>query len=179
MEKLAVIQNRSLRVAAGAYRATPIKVLHAEPMVPPIQEHLDLLQAKARVRLRDGGQAALIRNQRKDVAAKLRKRGTAALADTSGSRKNQWTSSLTGEVADARPPRRPPPWMEEGEEYVEQLNGYKTLQRQKKKLIEKHFFEKWRLSWESWQRKHDHNPTVASNGTTPGKGEARLTRKPG
>ena len=120
--------------------------------LPPIQEHLDLLQAKAakaRVRLSDGGQAAFIRKQCKNVATKLRKRGTATLADTLGSRKDQWTSSLTKEVADARPPHRSPPWVEEGEEYVEQLNDLKTLQRQKRELTEKHFFEKWRLSVEN------------------------------
>ena len=61
--------------------ATPIEVLHAETTVPPIQEHLDLLQTKARVRLRDGSQAAFVRKQCKNVAAILRKRGTAALAD--------------------------------------------------------------------------------------------------
>lgn len=35
----------------------------------------------------------------------------AVLADTPGSQKNQWMSSLTGEVADARPPCQPPPWV--------------------------------------------------------------------
>ena len=91
----------------------------------------------------------------------LRKRGTATLAGTPRSRKNQWASSLVGEIADAHPPRKPPPWVEAGEEYMEQLHGYKTLQRQKKRLLEKHFFEKWRLSWESYQRKHDRNRTAA------------------
>ena len=97
-----------------------------------------MLQAKARVRLRDGEQMAFIRKQCKNVAAKLRKRGTATLADTPDSRKDQWTSSLTGEIADAHPLRQLPPWVEEGEEYMEQLNGYKTLQRQKR-LVKKLF----------------------------------------
>ena len=34
VNKLAIIQNKGLRVAAGAYRATPIELLHAETMVP-------------------------------------------------------------------------------------------------------------------------------------------------
>lgn len=30
----------------------------------------------------------------------------------------------------------------------------------RQKLIEKHFAEKWRLSWGSYQRKHDRSPMV-------------------
>lgn len=55
-----VSQNKSLRVAAVAYKATPIEVLLAETMIPPMQECLDLLQAKTRMRLRSGGQSAFI-----------------------------------------------------------------------------------------------------------------------
>lgn len=132
-------------------------------MVPPLQEHLDQLQAKARARLKARGQAAFIRKQRKNVAAKLRKRGTATnlwwihqeVKSTSG----RLLRSITEGIADARPPCRPLPWMEEREEYVEQLNGYRTLQRRKKKLVEKHFSEKMAAFHGS--RKHDRNPTVA------------------
>lgn len=42
--KLAVVQNKCLRLVAGAYKATPIDVLHAETIVPPVREHLEMLQ---------------------------------------------------------------------------------------------------------------------------------------
>lgn len=41
--KFAVIQNKCLRVIAGAFRAIPVEVLHAETMMPPVQLHLDQL----------------------------------------------------------------------------------------------------------------------------------------
>lgn len=59
-DKLAVIQKKCLRVVAGAYRATPIEVLHAEAMVPPMKEHLDQLQAKIRTRFETSGQVAFV-----------------------------------------------------------------------------------------------------------------------
>lgn len=61
--KLEIMQNRCLRIVAGAYKATPIEVLQAETMLPPMQVHLDQLQAKARSRLKINGQAAFIRKQ--------------------------------------------------------------------------------------------------------------------
>lgn len=62
-EKLGVIQNKCLRVVVGAYRAIPVEVPHAETATLPMQEYLDLLQIKARSRLRLGGQAAFIEKQ--------------------------------------------------------------------------------------------------------------------
>lgn len=81
---MAVIQNRCLSLVSGVYKATPIEVLHAETMVPLIQEYLDLLQAKTRTRLRIGRQAAFIKNQCKKVTTKFRKRGTPPAVDTLG-----------------------------------------------------------------------------------------------
>ena len=39
--KLEVVQNRCLRIVAGAYKATPIEILQAKTMMPPMQVHLD------------------------------------------------------------------------------------------------------------------------------------------
>ena len=61
MDKPTVIRNKCLRVAAGAYKGTPIEVLHAEATVLPIKEYLDQLQAKIRTRLKINGQAAFIK----------------------------------------------------------------------------------------------------------------------
>lgn len=40
VDKIEVIQNKCLRAIAGAYRATPIEVLQAETLIPPMKEHL-------------------------------------------------------------------------------------------------------------------------------------------
>lgn len=85
-EILEVIQNRYLRLLSGAYKATPIEVRQAETMITPIQEYLDLQQAKARAPFRIEGQAAFIKKQCKKVTAKLRQRGTNTKPETPGRR---------------------------------------------------------------------------------------------
>lgn len=84
--KLAVVQNRCLRVIVGVYKATPIDVLHAETMMPPIRKYLEALQAKVRIRLKDGSQKTFIDQQCKRVATKLQKR-PGITAETPGMRK--------------------------------------------------------------------------------------------
>lgn len=46
MGKLAVLQNKCLRVVIGVYKATPIEMLEAKIMIPLMKEYFDLLQAK-------------------------------------------------------------------------------------------------------------------------------------
>ena len=60
-----------------------------------------------------------------------------------------------------RAPPCPPPWIEENEDYLTQLEAFRTLQRQREKLIAKHFADKWQSLWDIYQRKHNRNPTVA------------------
>ena len=43
------------------YKATPIEVLQAETVIPPMQEYLDMQQPKARVQLKAEGQANFIK----------------------------------------------------------------------------------------------------------------------
>lgn len=43
IDKMAVIQRKCLRAATVDYRATPVEVLHAETIIPPMQENLELL----------------------------------------------------------------------------------------------------------------------------------------
>lgn len=110
VEKLAITQNKRLRVVASACRAILIDVPYAETMMSMMQEYLDQLQAKAWTRL--------IKKQLRKVAAKLRRYGT---ADTPGRRKDQCASPIMEETADPLPLHRPLPWIEKGEEYVEQI----------------------------------------------------------
>lgn len=90
-------------------KATPLEVLHAETMMPPIQEYLDLLEAKTRTRLRTGRQAAFIKNQCEKVATKLEKRRTPPVVDTPGRRKDQWALSVTTGLQIHRPLSDPLP----------------------------------------------------------------------
>ncbi len=45
-EELQKAENRCLRTVAGAYKATPIRSLHAEVGVPPLPLHMDGRQAR-------------------------------------------------------------------------------------------------------------------------------------
>ena len=108
----------------------------------------------------------MVRKQCKGVAAKLRKRRVDTAPNTPGVQKAQWASTIIEETAHTptaptRSPPRPPPWTEENEDYLTQLEAFRTLQRQREKLVAKHFADKWQSLWDKYQRKHDRNPTVA------------------
>ena len=100
-------------------------------MVPPLQEYLNQLQAKAQSRLRTSGQAAFLRKQCKGVSTKLRKRRVNAALDTPGTRKTEWALTITEGVAHTPAPAFPPPCMEEDRDYRKQLEDCQTLQRPK------------------------------------------------
>lgn len=141
-EKLAIIQNRCLKVVAGAYKATLIEVLHAKTMIPPMQEHLNLLQAKTHMRLRSVEQSVFIKKQCKKITAKLHKQGTISIVDTLKRQKNQWSYTITEKVADIPPLQDLFLWIEKSEEYIKLSISYWNMQRQRKELIENHFTEK-------------------------------------
>lgn len=95
--KLAVMQSKCLRAVAGAFKATAIPVLEAETFIAPIDIHLDQLQAKARYRLRCGGQAKVITTACKAIIRKLRgKAGRERVQQPSpGDQKHAWAKKLT------------------------------------------------------------------------------------
>lgn len=76
-------------------------------MVPPIQEQLESVQVKARSRFKTGGQAASIRKQCKQVAARLRNRGTSILTGHAWTQKSQWVSYITEGILNWLPIRLP------------------------------------------------------------------------
>lgn len=84
-----------------------------------------------------------MKKQRKKVATKFRKSGTAPTVDTPGRRKNQWALPITSGTAEKPLPRSSPPWTEEGqgnlEQHVEQLRAYKAVQHLRDKAIKKNF----------------------------------------
>ena len=112
--KLEVIQNKCLRVIAGAYKATPIEVLQAETHIPPLTQHLDRLQAKMRSRISNNEQEKIIKQACNRIQVKLRgKRGQSRVAEkTPGTRKREWVTKMTKDAPKTvildQP--SPPPW---------------------------------------------------------------------
>lgn len=148
---------------AGAYKATPIEVLQAETLIPPIKEYLDQLQANARFRLKTSGQAAFIRKQCNKIEMKLRNRNRKVEQppNTPEIRKAKWALSINEGVAHNLASARVPRWVEEDENYLQQLGDHQAVRRQREKQIKKHFADRWQFSWGAYQKKHDRNPTAA------------------
>src|SRR3981189_3068506 len=63
--KLEKIQNKCLRVVAGAYRATPIRSLEVETCTPPLDLYLDSRLATFQKRLKNSEVGRVIENPRK------------------------------------------------------------------------------------------------------------------
>jgi hypothetical protein len=72
--KLRTIQNKCLRVIAGAYKATPIAVLETETFVPPLNLYLDAKLAQFRLRHKESGMEELVKNACASIRGKLRSR---------------------------------------------------------------------------------------------------------
>jgi hypothetical protein len=91
--KMQKTQNKCLRAALGAFKATPIRRLETEAHVPPLDIHLDGLAARFHQRLEESGQAQEIRTACERIARKLqgkrgRRRRTAA--PTPARTRSQW-----------------------------------------------------------------------------------------
>lgn len=98
--------------------------------------------------------------QCKQVAKKLRKRRATTAPKTPGIQKARWALPTIEETVYTSAPDRPPLWMEEDENYLKQLEDFRTLQRQREKLIHKLFADKWQSSWVPYEKKHNRNSTV-------------------
>lgn len=94
--------KQCLRSIPGAFKATPIPVLETETFIAPIDIHLEQLQAKAKYRLRAGGQAKFINTAYGKIANKLRgKAGRRRIPQpTPGSQKHNWAQKI---LANAQP----------------------------------------------------------------------------
>jgi hypothetical protein len=97
LDALQVMQNKSLRVVTGAFKATPIDVLHAEMEIQPLEVYLDELQAGTRCRMAVNGAddmiAAACRRIRDSVGSS-RGRPRHPRPATLGTRKANWARSL-------------------------------------------------------------------------------------
>lgn len=127
---------------AGAYKATPIPVLEAETIIAPTDVHLDQLQAKARYRLRAGGQARVITTPCKATANKLQgKVGRKRL----------------GQKMLPQPHIAPfldsyPPWSDETPaDHREEARAAKAAQHSHLREMTKHHMNAWTESWRAYQ----------------------------
>lgn len=109
--KLDVVQNRYLRIVAGAYKATPIDVLQAEMMMPPMQKHLDQLQAKAQHALRLAVKLPLYRSCANELQQNCASAEWIRHQYTPGIQKAQWAITITEEMSHTPAAAlRPPSW---------------------------------------------------------------------
>jgi hypothetical protein len=72
--KLQPVQNKCLRVVAGAYKATPIRALETETHTPPLDLYLDSRLAAFRERLASSPVGQLIQEACKVIQRRLRNR---------------------------------------------------------------------------------------------------------
>src|SRR3984893_4015457 len=72
--KMERIQNKCLRVVAGAYRATPIRSLEVETCTPPLDLYLDSRLATFQKRLENSEVSRVIENSCNWIQARIRNR---------------------------------------------------------------------------------------------------------
>ena len=150
--KLSIMQNKCLRTIAGAFKAMPIPVLEAETYIAPIDIHLDHLQAKARYRLRVGGQAKFIAKNCKAIANKLRGKSgrTRAQKPTLGTEKHDWARKLLADAPIISFPDPLPPWTE-NISHCDKLEVATTAQRKHFQQMKAQHANNWSESWKTYQ----------------------------
>jgi hypothetical protein len=97
--KLKKVQNKCLRVVAGAYRATPVSVLETETFTPPLNLHLDAKLARFRLRHKQSGMEELVTASCTQIRRKLmrgrprRRRRTRRDESTEGEKRTRWAEA--------------------------------------------------------------------------------------
>jgi hypothetical protein len=96
--KLKKIQNKCLRVVAGAYRATPVSVLETETFIPPLDLQLDAKLARFRLRHKQSGMEELVRAAcaeiRRKLAYRRQRRGRNKRdGSTEGEKRTHWAEA--------------------------------------------------------------------------------------
>ncbi len=98
--KLQPIQNRCLRVVAGAYKATPVRALETETYTPPLDLYLDGRLAAFRSRLADSQVGQSIQEAYKVIQRRLRnKKGRRrGYRPNPGLLKNEWAKNRLSDL---------------------------------------------------------------------------------
>lgn len=163
--KLSIIQNRCLRTIAGAYKATPIAVLEAETLTPPINTYLDKLQADSRYRMRATGTTKLVRQLRATIVTKLRgQRGRSRRAvETPGDRKAQWHKKHFGDI-ERLPLTHTPPWLPLIPEQTARLTAVRKQRADHGKATAKRMLSTWQEQWTRYLEAITTVPSIAQSG---------------
>ena len=152
-DRLLTTQNKCLRTIAGAFKATPVRVLEAETFTSPLNVHLNRLQAEARMRMRDSGRAEQVRLACERVASRLRgSRGRiASRKPTPGRERLAWASRLILETRDRLThTARKAPWDRISQEGVSGENAWEKREARKKALRTK-FMDDWNAHWTAYR----------------------------
>lgn len=134
--KLAHIQNKCLRVVAGAYCATVTHTLEVETHVPPMDLYLDSRLTAFQNRLANLGVGQLIEKACSTIQARIRNR-----------RGRRITRKIT-----TREQRRE--WVEKQAEWIQQNNPIRPIRSEKQRVL-----EAWKSRWhaqEAQRRSQDY-----------------------
>jgi hypothetical protein len=88
--KLERIQNKCLRVVAGAYRATPIRSLEVETCTPPLDLYLDSRLATFQKRLENSEVGRVIENSCNWIKARIRNRRRRKIPRNTIEKRESW-----------------------------------------------------------------------------------------
>jgi hypothetical protein len=100
VKKLHAAQSKSLRIVAGAYKATPVRSLETETAVPPLDLYLNKRLADFETRLHESGRAVQIRDACVAIASRLRSRRRRRPAERPADRPRAgWDGERSGEWA--------------------------------------------------------------------------------
>jgi hypothetical protein len=128
--KLERIQNKCLRVVAGAYRATPIRSLEVETCTPPLDLYLDSRLATFQKRLENSEVGRVIENSCNWIQARIRNRR---------GRKSARKATIK-EQREA--------WTQEREEWFRQSQPTRQRFTEKQKVL-----DAWRDRWQTQEDK--------------------------
>ena len=154
-QKLTVTQNKCLRMISGAFRATPIPVLEAETFVPPLNLHLDHLQAKARARLRNSGQEKIVNKECANVVQRLRATSGRFRNQrpTPGMLKRDWMMTQLKEPCVVRGPAAAAPWSKYTPADIEKRRQASARQKSQLQSLRTKFMNDWAAAWTAYQVK--------------------------
>ena len=100
VKRLIKVQNKCLRVVAGAYKATPTAVLETETHTPPLDLYLNTRLASFRRRHKESGMEEVVRKACEKVRRRLR-HGNASRGPTTGERQTQWAEGWRGQAPES------------------------------------------------------------------------------
>jgi len=173
-ERLKVIQNKCLRVVAGAYKATHTMALEAETFIPPPDLFLKRLALLNRRRTKNTDGVKTIKDACEAISRRLRgRRGRSRRTiPTPVEERNRWADSILteGEGDNAEAPEETRPNRREG------------ARIKPKCKIKSYLEEKWKERWGKYQEEQEGRyremPWTASEGVSRArlKGHEGLTR---